>query len=345
MSLSSSLPSLTSVPFSQVTLITFDVDGTLVSCSKDPSITSTDEEEEGTAHERAFSYAVGRVLGNGHPVPTILSKALPTRMYRGSTDGLILLRLAKATLGIEPSQAASKLETLMSCMYQFINTLDDAEIARGIAPLPGVMDHLQTLATATTAITAPKQQVLCGLVTGNVEGIARRKMKALGIYQTGALSSPSLDQLERSWPGSDDIGFLGGFGSDFCSGNIDDESRNYLDRSEQLAIATRRAMTLLSSTDNDENRQLVRVVHVGDAPADVLAAKAFAERLVLRSNSQDGCYYPDSLCVGMVAVATGSYSAEELRALAGNPIPGQWEPVVLEDGMADPNFLKACGLY
>jgi hypothetical protein len=79
---------------------------------------------------------------------------------------------------------------------------------------------------------------------------------------------------------------------------------------------------------------------VGDAPADVLAAKSFSEQLRNTENQDDNI----TLCVGMVAVATGSYSAEELRELAGTPIPGTWEPVVLERGMSDPDFLKACGL-
>jgi hypothetical protein len=72
---------------------------------------------------------------------------------------------------------------------------------------------------------------------------------------------------------------------------------------------------------------------VGDAPADVLAAKWFS-----------GANTDDSICVGMVAVATGSYSADELRELTGDSIPGKWEPIVLEKGMADPEFLSACGL-
>ena len=52
----------------------------------------------------------------------------------------------------------------------------------------------------------------------------------------------------------------------------------------------------------------------------------------------------DDVVVGCVGVATGSYSAAELRELAGAPRPGRWEPVILEDGMADPEFLAACGV-
>jgi phosphoglycolate phosphatase-like HAD superfamily hydrolase len=123
---------------------------------------------------------------------------------------------------------------------------------------------------------------------------------------------------------------LGGFGSDYCSNDIEDFERNHLDRAEQIAIAVRRASELYP----DET--LRRVVHVGDAPADVLAARACAEGSLLG-------HLPD-LCVGMVAVATGSYTGKELRELAGDSLAGRWEPVVLEDGMADESFISACGL-
>ena len=78
----------------------------------------------------------------------------------------------------------------------------------------------------------------------------------------------------------------------------------------------------------------MRVVHVGDAPADVLAARACAERGLLGAG----------VCVGMVGCATGSYTAAQLRQLAGSAVPGSWEPVVLEKGMGDPGFLAACGI-
>lgn len=211
----------------------------------------------------------------------------------------------------------------MDCMYDHIQTLDDDTIASTMDVLPGVLQHLKTL-------SALKENVACGLVTGNVEGIARRKMKSMGIWDTNALSHASKEQREKkTWDGTEDIAFLGGFGSDYCSGDIIDKSRNYLDRSEQIAIATRRCRDSLLP----EGTVLNRVVHIGDAPSDVLAAKAFAERNDDRE-----------LCVGLVAVATGSYGAEELRSLIGERVPGRWEPVVLEEGMADPEFLKHCGV-
>ena len=43
----------------------------------------------------------------------------------------------------------------------------------------------------------------------------------------------------------------------------------------------------------------------------------------------------------MIAVATGKFSADELRKLAGSPI-GNWDPVVLERGIADERFVEHC---
>ena len=299
------------------TLITFDVDGTLVKGSGKAA--------DSSAHSRAFGIACGKILAEGGAETELVSKVLPRRDFHGSTDGLILLRLARQALGVQPEEASKALPQMMDSMYDYIRGLTDEEVARGIQALPGVIDRLNELKLM-------KHTVACGLVTGNVEGIARRKMKAVGVFQTGALTELSPDQLQNNhrWIDAQHIGFLGGFGSDFCSGNIDDPDRNFLDRSEQIQIATRRCSQLHSN--------LKRVVHVGDAPADVLAAKAFA--LSKHSNDQ----FHNNLSVGCVAVATGSYSTQELKDLAGEPIPGKWEPVILQDGMADPNFIQACGI-
>jgi FMN phosphatase YigB (HAD superfamily) len=191
------------------TLITFDVDGTLLKGSG--------EAMEASAHSRAYSHAVSTIINEGEPIISV-SEALPIELYHGSTDGLILLRLAKATLNID---AKEHLDGLFSCMYDFINEMEDDEVVKHISPLPGVLEQLHIL-------SGMKDRVMCGLVTGNVEGIARRKMKAIGIFQIGALAPPASSQ--KSWKGTEDIGFLGGFGSDYCSGDILDLKRNYMDR-------------------------------------------------------------------------------------------------------------------
>ena len=302
------------------TLLTFDVDGTLIQGSGQAAAAA--------AHARAFSHAVAKVLGVSNQNIPPVAEALPQHLYHGSMDGLILLRLAEATLGMESSESFPKLNDMMECMYRYLLALEEGEIGRYISPLPGVIENLEKLASKEY-----KDSVMCGLVTGNVEGIARLKMKTVGVYDTGALAEPC--ETQKLWEGTQHISFLGGFGSDFCSGDITSLDRNHLDRGEQIAIAAQRCQRQLERSNAP--RSLTRVVHVGDAPADVLAAKALSQGLLENET-------PDELCVGMVAVATGSYPAEQLRELAGDPIPGQWEPVVLEQGMGDPSFLKACGL-
>lgn len=139
-------------------------------------------------------------------------------------------------------------------------------------------------------------------------------------------------QGQKKWDGTEHIRFLGGFGSDFCSGDIYNIERNHLDRGEQIAICVNRCLDLSTSKDS-----LRRVIHVGDAPADILAAKSYV------NHPQK----PKGLCVSVIGVATGSYSVDDIRMLCGETIPGVWEPRVLEQGQGVGNeqeFLQACGL-
>lgn len=275
------------------------------------------------------------MLGTASDVPTrIAGKTIPDLLhgpeFHGSTDGLILLRLARKALGssFDGKRAASLVDDMMDEMYKFVSQCSDNEVATGIAPLPGVIQTLESLASDHV-----NNGVACGLVTGNVEGIARRKMNALGIHDTGALTSLQQPQGKREWEGTEHIRFLGGFGSDYCSGDIDNPERNYLDRGEQIAICVNRCLQLSHSKE----QSLQRIIHVGDAPADILAAKSYVEH-------PDK---PEGLCVGVVGVATGSYSVDDIQSLCGESIPGVWEPKVLAQGQGVGNkheFLKACGL-
>ena len=299
-----------------VTLITFDVDGTLVAGTK---------ASDASAHARAFAHAVGATFAaDGQPTP-LPAELLPTTKYHGSTDGLIALNMARAACAVEPADAAPKLPECWRKMYEYFAARSDAEATEGLEVLPGVLTTLRALAAHRDA-----GDIVCGLVTGNVEGIARKKMRAVGVTETGALSPPADDQR---WEGENDHTFLGGFGSDYCSNDLDDPRRNYLDRGEQLVIAANRCRALLAAAADD--RYLARVVHVGDAPSDVLAAKHCA----------DAGRLGEGVVVGVVGVATGSYGADLLTELAEAPRPGVWEPHVLERGLADEaGFLAACGV-
>lgn len=314
----SSLTSKALSNFHPVTLLTFDVDGTLLQGSS--------KRAEVSAHAKAFMHATGKIFHDDsafeikHPSPLDF---IPPDRYHGSTDGLIALNLAKFSADKDPSFSYPKLNTVFEEMYNYIRQLSDEEVASGIEALPGVIPTLQQLKKILS--THPKN-VLCGLVTGNVEGIARKKMRATGILATGILHSLPED---TRWEGEEKTAFLGGFGSDFCSGDIDDLTRLYKDRAEQIAIATRKARALLA-----EDQKLVRVVHVGDAPNDVLAAKYCSEVGLCG----------DGVVVGCIGVATGKFSASTLEGHAGKVLPGVWEPVILEAGMADPAFIRHCNI-
>lgn len=220
----------------KVTLITFDVDGTLIQGSSSAAETAS--------HAKAFTFGVGSVFANGNleefrqKYPNPLS-AVEKENYHGSTDGLIALHFAKNACGVSSEDAFPKLNLVFEKMFEFISPMTDSETCRGIEVLPGVISTLEALVKHENF----ENNVLCGLVTGNVEGIARKKMRACGILATNVLSRSSVDQ--QKWNGEEDSSFLGGFGSDFCSGDIDDRTRIYKDRGEQIAIAYARAKSLL----------------------------------------------------------------------------------------------------
>ena len=269
----------TSAPNRRHTLLTFDVDGTLVH--------GTGQAAAASVHARAFGYAFSKHFANGEPV-TPVAEALPRRLYQGSTDGLILLRLAAATMGLAAQEVQPLLPILMQTMFDYVQAASDEELTEHIQVLPGVKEHFVTVASM-------QDKVSCGLVTGNVEGIARRKMYATGLWDTGALKSVAPSQT-TVWQGTESFSFLGGFGSDYCSGDIENLDRNHLDRAAQIGICVERC--------RETTPYVTRVVHIGDAPADVLAAKAYRDE-----QAKDA-----ALCVGMVAVATWRYQVDEFRA-------------------------------
>ena len=111
-----------------VTLITFDVDGTLVQGSGS---------SDASAHSRAFAAALGAVLGSGTPT-ALPAELLPREKFHGSTDGLILLNMARAAFGTPAEVVAPQLGALWRAMYEYVAALPDEEVAKGIEPLPGV---------------------------------------------------------------------------------------------------------------------------------------------------------------------------------------------------------------
>ena len=312
--MSAAVRSAATVARKKITLVTFDVDGTLIQGSSKMA--------EVSKHAQAFMFAVGKTFMNTDALhekhATPLSVISPHR-YHGCTDGLIALTVCRA-LSIDMQVAVHRLPRVYKNMYDFYASFTDDEAVRGTEVIEGV------IATLTAMKDRYEGRYLAGLVTGNVEGIARKKMRATGIYSIGALSPKASDQ---DWAGEDDHSFLGGFGSDFCSMDVSDESRIYKDRGEQIAIAYRRAKTLLAPGE-----EIVRVVHVGDAPADVLASRYCFEQRKFDAGVVTGC----------IAVCTGKFSREELTQKAGERSEcGGYLPVVL-DSVGDAAFLASLGM-
>ena len=355
-----------------ITLITFDVDGTLIH-----GVSTT---SEATIHSKAFMYATGKIYGNENNWHLKISSpplVIPSEKYHGCTDGLISLNIAKYAFNIPPTQSFNLLPDVFQEMINFVNQHSDEDISRSNEPLPLVIETLTKIANDPVY----KQSVLCGLVTGNVEEIARKKMKATGITQTNIFSPPALDQLTNAeqcqQSGSelelDPPGFLGGFGSDFCSGDIEDQTRIYKDRGEQILIAMNRAMQFI----DEKTQYLARVVHVGDAPADVLALKYCYEKLnnnnnnnnnnlnandsnstsnikdkninkIKNNNNNNNNIQVTNLntipVMSIIAVATGKFTSEILETYAGEAVIG-YEPYVLSQGIADPRFISLLGIH
>ena len=148
-------------------------------------------------------------------------------------------------LGMSPETE----DALMECMYQYVMGHDDDAITEHIQPRPGVLDHLRMLSNMQKS----SEDVFCGLVTGNVEGIARRKMQAVGVLDPEALSPPCPASQLQKWPETADLAFLGGFGSDCCGKDLNNLDRNYLDRAEQIAICARRCRNVMKSSQSSDD--------------------------------------------------------------------------------------------
>lgn len=178
----------------------FDIDNTLIQSS--------------AGHRQAYREAVKEVYG--------LKVDMNVINYHGMTDQEIIFKvLRKYTL-----DEGTIVSNLNNCME--IMTLKYAEIVKSenIAILAGVDELLARL---------QQNDIICGLVTGNLEKIARAKLKKIGI---------------------DHYFKIGGFGSD------------HMDRAELAKLAIKRA-------EGRFNLGRERSTFLfGDAPQDMKAGKA-----------------------------------------------------------------------
>jgi phosphoglycolate phosphatase len=191
-------------------VLLWDIDGTLV--------------HAGPAGAAVFDSALVDVLGSAPTDRVAMS---------GKTDPLIV-REHLALLGLDPSP-----ETIQEVCDRLAVRLAEAEgeIATSGSPCPGVPELLDTLRR--------RDDVVSGLLTGNLEANARVKLRAFG-----------LDRFV-------DVG-LGAFGSD-------DEDRNAL-----VPIALRRVTDRLGVEPDPGD-----VWVIGDTPRDLDCARSGGVRCLL----------------------------------------------------------------
>ena len=263
------------------TLITFDVDGTLIK-----SVGT----HANKFHKDAFAHAFKVV----HDIDTNID-VIP---HHGSTDQLVVEAVLKHH-GVPHDVVWAKMSECTDAMLAYAYGAAVAGFAAtGLEILPGVQELLTALAA--------REDVVVGLVTGNLERIAWIKMKALGVEHL--FTKPN----------------IGGFGSDRT------------DRGELVTIARQRCIEKLGC-------EVSRAVHVGDTPNDVKAAEhgTYIFIFVWAIRMMTSCFSL-TLTGGAIALAvtTGVFNGEALKDAAedkGN--------VVVMDGLSDVNaVLRACGL-
>ncbi|KAI8477326.1 MAG: halo-acid dehalogenase-like hydrolase [Monoraphidium minutum] len=228
-----------------VTLVSFDIDGTLIRSAG---------QDANRLHKEAFSAGFQRVFGIDTHIDVV--------KHHGGTDPLIAVKVMMHH-GIPKSTALERLPELEAAMTDHF-TRHQERAGQGLVLLPGVRQLLERLQERPDVATC--------LVTGNLEPIGWGKMTALGIDHL--FTAPR----------------FGGFGSDHCSGDVDEMWR---DRAEFVKVAARRCAEALPGVP------VAAHWHVGDTPMDVRAA--------LQSGAR------------ALGVATGVFPQSELDCLGSPP--------------------------
>ncbi|MBE2220127.1 MAG: haloacid dehalogenase-like hydrolase [Anaerolineae bacterium] len=184
-------------------LLLFDIDGTLI--------------RSNSAGRAALTYALEQVFGTAGPIDDY--------KFGGKTDPRIITDLMLAA-GISQKSIDAKLPTVYDVMTARGR---DTFSEKHIVPCPGIPELLDCL--------RQRQDVVLGLVTGNIVSTAPLKLKAGGIDPT---------QFR-----------IGAYGSD------------NMDRNALPGIAMKRASKLTGHTFNGNN-----TVVIGDTPADILCARS-----------------------------------------------------------------------
>ena len=185
-------------------LVLFDIDGTLVSGK--------------CGHKDAFIHALNEVYG--------VDVELQWERYRGFTDQMIM-EDALAEHDMDRHEINAKLK---ECIASMDKSFRKSLPKNPIHLLPGAIEGLDAL----------KGKAMLGLVTGNMEPIAKAKMESVGLW----------DRFS-----------VGGFGSDD------------IDRANLVRIAMKRAEKLGFHPETKDGK-IMNAFLVGDTAYDVKAGKS-----------------------------------------------------------------------
>ena len=141
---------------SKKTLLTFDVDGTLI---------KSVGENANRFHKNAFSYGFQKIFG--------LDTTIDVVSHHGSTDKLII-RSVLEFHKIDAERIENEVENVANAMIEYA-TENMHDAGNGIELLPGVVELLTEL--------SEREDCIVTLVTGNLQPIAWAKMTQLGIKQ------------------------------------------------------------------------------------------------------------------------------------------------------------------
>lgn len=146
------------------TLVLFDIDKTLIKSS--------------TGHKAAFSIAFKKVYGVDTNIDTI--------QHSGMTDQQIIYEVLKLN-GLDDEKVKLKLDF---CMQTMVSAFEENHRNDNVVVLDGVEDLLNAL---------EKNNVLMGLVTGNLEPIGRGKMEKLNLnhfFKVGGFGNEHINRTE-----------------------------------------------------------------------------------------------------------------------------------------------------
>jgi len=143
-----------SAPCAMATLVSFDVDGTLI---------HSVGERSNYLHKEAFAHCFREVCGVDTNIDVI--------KHHGGTDPLIIKKVLEHS-GVEGDVVMERMADLQASMCGYFQE-NVALAAQGLEVLPGVVELLKALQSKPNVITC--------LVTGNLEPIGWGKMQAIGL--------------------------------------------------------------------------------------------------------------------------------------------------------------------